>query len=129
MKSNVLMPSNQKFGFFFTFIFSIIGLYFFYINLSLLLYVFISLSILFLLITVTYPNLLSPLNNLWMNLGLILGKIVNPLVLGLIYFFLFVPISLFIKVIGRDELNLKIKNKNSFWIVKKSNNSNFKNQF
>ncbi len=129
MNTNELMPSNRKFGFFFTLIFSICGLYFFYIKFDLFMYIFISMSVLFFSITVTYPNLLFPLNNLWMNFGFFLGKIINPLVLGLIYFCLFVPISLFIRIIGRDELNLKIKKKNSFWIQKKPTNSDFNNQF
>ena len=67
-----------------------------------------------------------------MILGLLLGKIVNPIVLGIIYFGLFTPIGLFRKIIGKDELKLKFKNINSYWLQRENVNitpETFKDQF
>ena len=63
------------------------------------------------LITFTKNILLSPLNRLWMTIGLFLGKIISPIILLIIYLFLFTPIAIIMNVIGRDELKLKQKNK------------------
>ena len=67
-----------------------------------------------------------------MILGLLLGKIVNPIVLGIIYFGLFTPIGLFRRIIGKDELRLKIKNINSYWQQREKkdiSSETFKDQF
>ena len=67
-----------------------------------------------------------------MKLGLVLGMIVSPIVLGIIYFVLFTPISLGMKILGRDELKLKTENKDTYWEKSISNNlktDSFKKQF
>ena len=65
---------------------------------------------------VFFPTLLRPLNISWMFLGLVLGKIFNPIILGIIYFFLITPIALVCRAFGRDELFLKKITKKSCWI-------------
>ena len=89
-------------------------------------------SIIFLFFGIIFPDYLSKLNKAWMILGLLLGKIVNPIVLGIIYFGLFTPIGLFRKIIGKDELKLKFKNINSYWLQRENVNitpETFKDQF
>ena len=113
--SDVVLPSNSKFGFFFTFFFTVAGIIFFYKNLFVFFYLFLFLALFLFLITLINPKLLSPLNRLWMNFGLFLGLIVSPIVLGVIFFLIFTPVSLILKLIGRDELNIKLINKNSYW--------------
>jgi len=60
--------------------------------------------------------LLTPFNKLWMRLGLLLGLIISPLVIGMIFFVLFVPIGILMRLFGRDELRLKSKAGGSYWI-------------
>lgn len=128
---NIKLPSNKKFGYFFSTIFLIAATYFFYIKSQTIGYVLIVIGLLFLVITLTNAGLLLPLNQLWMRFGLLLGKIINPIIMGIIFFGLFVPYGLVIRLIGRDELNLnQAKNKN-YWKLRSKELSqiNFKRQF
>ena len=125
-------PSNHKFGFFFTVIFVILGLVAFDKQLVGAAIVMYALAVIFLLITLLLPNILSPLNKLWLNFGIMLGIIVNPIILGIIFFGLFMPIGLITKFFQRDELNLKYRVKGSYWKkrdVQSDQISSFKNPF
>jgi len=124
--SNLKLPSNRKFGFFFTIVFFIIGFYFLSKNNSYILIISFIISVLFLLITILNADLLLPLNKLWMSFGLLLGKIVNPIILGIIFFLLFTSISLMMKFFGRDELKLKNSSNHTYW--KECNNENFQKE-
>ena len=115
MLDELKLPSNRKFGLTFSFIFILFFLYFFLTSDFYFTYIFLFFSIIFLFFGIIFPNYLSKLNKAWMILGLLLGKIINPIVLGIIYFGLFTPIGLFRKIIGKDELRLKPKNLNSYW--------------
>ena len=113
---DIKLPSNKKFGFFFTIIFIILTSFFYFKESFLWAYFFAITSSIFLIITIVNANTLKPLNKLWMYLGLILGLIVSPIVLGIIFFGIFTPIALLMRINGRDELRLKLKNKTSHWI-------------
>jgi len=113
--SNIELPPNRKFGLFFTAIFIVIGAYLFSVGLTGYSYLLFSVAVLFLLITLVNADLLLPLNKVWMMLGLLLGMIVSPIVLGIIFFSLFVPIGMFMRLFGRDELRLKLKPRQSYW--------------
>jgi len=106
--NQIELPSNRKFGFFFTFIFAVLATYFSYIESTVFLYSFAITSVLFFTITLVHAESLSRLNRLWMAFGLLLGKIVSPVVMGIIFFGLFTPISLLMRLFGRDELRLKL---------------------
>ena len=114
--SSVELPSNRKFGFFLTVIFLAACSYFFFVGTVTTAGIFGSLAMLFLLVTIAKDDVLLPLNKLWMRIGLLLGMIVSPIVLGLIFFVLFTPIALIMRVIGRDELRLRLSEKESHWI-------------
>ena len=132
MLHELKLPSNRKFGLTFSFIFILFFLYFFLTSNFNLSYLFLFFSIIFLFFGILFPDYLSKLNKAWMILGLLLGKIVNPIVLGIIYFGLFMPIGLFRRIIGKDELGLKIKNINSYWQLREKNyisSETFKDQF
>lgn len=62
------------------------------------------------------PKLLTPLNRLWMAFGLLLGKIVSPLVLGLIFMVLITPVAVSTRLFGRDVLRMKKRNVSSYWL-------------
>ncbi|MBF0340481.1 MAG: hypothetical protein HQL95_05885 [Magnetococcales bacterium] len=62
------------------------------------------------------PALLEPLNRLWYQLGLVLGRIVSPIVLGVIFFVVITPVAMLMRLAGRDALRLKKSNVSSYWI-------------
>jgi len=130
--SEVKLPSNRKFGFFFTLILLAIGIYFFLKDRTITSYISFIIALLFLLTTFLKADLLLPINRVWMRFGLLLGKIVNPIVLGCIYFLLFTPISLLMRLFRRDELRLKLVNRSSHWKerdMKKDGMDGLKKQF
>jgi hypothetical protein len=109
------LPSNKKFGLFFGAIFLISGLYFFYGNEQTIAMLLIALSALFIAVSLFKDDLLFPLNKLWMRLGILLGTIVSPIVLAILFFLMFTPIAIGMKIFKRDELMLKPSNADSFW--------------
>ena len=122
-----MLPSNHKFGYFFTFIFLIASIYFYFIENSIAFLVLGTCSIVFFLITLFKAEILRPLNKLWMGFGLVLGVIVSPIVMGIIFFMIFTPIGLLMRLFGRDELLLQFKTKPSYWT--KRNNDMLSNSF
>lgn len=128
---DVKLPSNRKFGLFFALIFLITSIYFYKQNIITLFYLFGVLFIIFLILAIIKPIILIPLNKLWMRIGLILGMIVNPIVIGSIFFVIFTPIAIFMRLLRRDELFLQFKKKKSFWIIRDKENQSvqFRNQF
>jgi len=129
--SEIELPSNRKFGFFFTFIFAVVAAYFYYSANVSWTYVFAAKSLIFLLITLTKSDALLPLNKLWMRFGLLLGMILSPIVLGIIFFGIFTPLAMLMRLSGRDELRLKHNQKASHWISRNEliKSESFKNQF
>ena len=129
--SEIEIPSNRKFGFFFTFVFAIVAAYFYYAANIAWTYAFAGISSIFLLITLIKSDALLPLNKLWMWFGLLLGMIVSPIVLGIIFFGLFTPIAILMRLSGRDELRLNFTQKASHWILRKEpiKAESFKHQF
>nr|VFK19153.1 MAG: hypothetical protein BECKLPF1236A_GA0070988_102165 [Candidatus Kentron sp. LPFa]VFK33641.1 MAG: hypothetical protein BECKLPF1236C_GA0070990_102175 [Candidatus Kentron sp. LPFa] len=129
--SDVELPSNKKFGFFFTLVFAIAASYF-YLNGSVTwVYLFAVAAVIFFFVTIIKADALLPLNKLWMRFGLLLGMIISPIVLGIIFFGLFTPIAILMRVSGRDELRLNFKNKTSHWISRSEpiQADSFKHQF
>jgi hypothetical protein len=110
-----LMPSNRKFGYFFTLIFALAGSYFAYKFSFILIILFAVLACITLLCARFFPILLAPFNKLWFKLGLLLNKIVSPIILGVIFFTIFVPIGVFMRLFGRDELRMKLSHRKSHW--------------
>ncbi len=127
------LPSNRKFGWFFSIIFLLIGLYFIW-NGAIKLFgvIFFLIAVIFAFISIISPDLLSLFNRLWYKFGLFLGSIVSPIVLAIIFFALLTPIALIIKAMGRDYLKLKKKSVNSYWVERSPpgpSSDSFKNQY
>jgi hypothetical protein len=97
------LPSNRSFGWTFTVVFILAGLFGLWRSSPTLAWMFV-LAALFALITVTRAQWLAPLNRAWMRFGALLNSIVSPVVLGLIYFGVFTPAALIMRVIGRDAM-------------------------
>ena len=131
MNSDVQLPSNKKFGFFFTFVFSILFFYFYTGNLWHWAFIFIAIAATFFFITLIKADILLPLNKIWMRFGLLLGLIFSPIILAIIFFGLFTPLAFIFRLTKRDELGLKFKTKSSYWIFRTDpvQSNNFKNQF
>ena len=121
--------SNKSFGIVFFVIFIIIALWPLLKDENIRVWSII-VSITFLTLGLLNSKILTPLNKLWMRLGILLGAIVSPIVMGVIYFGVITPIGLIMKLFGKDVLNLKIDtNKNTYWTLKKKIPSKMKDQF
>ena len=129
--SDVKLPSNRDFGFFFTGVFGFLSAYFFVATHMSWAYSMATVSAIFLIVTIVKDDILLPLNKLWMRIGLLLGTIVSPIVFGIIFFGIFTPIGFVMRLSGRDELRLKYKNEPSYWIFRSEliHVESFKNQF
>jgi len=127
--SETKLPSNKKFGYFFTSIFALVSAYFFIGSILGWSILFASTGVILFVITFVKADLLLPLNKLWMRFGLLLGKIISPLVFGMIFFLIFAPVAFLMRMSRRDELRLKFKNKTSHWILRSEKKESFKNQF
>lgn len=125
--------SDKSFGLLFALIFSLIGIYSIYKSWYWIAEVtlFITSALCF-IVALTAPNLLSPFNKAWLMLGLLLGKIANPIVLGAIFFILITPVAVISRYLGRDQLRLRMQNVDSYWVKRESiglDAESFKNQF
>lgn len=125
------IPSNKKFGYFFTVFFLSIAGYCYINNLTMFAYALTIIATILVIITMTKADVLLPLNYIWMHFGLALGKIINPIILGIIFFGLFAPVAILGRLFGRDELRLKHKSKTSQWIRRDvpTRQGSFKQQF
>ena len=121
--------SNKSFGLLFFIVFLILGLWPLKNGESLNFY-FITVAAIFLLLGLINSKLLSPLNKIWIKFGELLGIIIAPLVMALVYFFILTPVSLIVRTFGKDLLGLKfLKEKETYWIKRKKNLGSMKKQF
>jgi hypothetical protein len=127
------LPTNRNFGFFFALVFAALSAHASYYGLgSIRTNSWLFASIALVLVAAFAPSLLLPLNKIWMKLGELMGRLVSPVVLGLIFFLLITPISLVTRLLGRDELRLKRHASTSYWIARNPPgpvDASFKNQF
>ena len=127
--SKNIKSSNKSFGIVFFIVFLIIGLYPL-INQDGIRIWAIIVSLIFLVLGLINSNLLTPLNKLWIKFGILLGNIISPLVLGIIFFLVVLPTGLLMRILKKNFLGLKFdKNLKSYWINKEKNLSSMKNQF
>ena len=87
------------------------------------------LAIIFLILGMLDSKFLTPLNKIWFKFGILLGSIVSPIVMGVVFFAIVTPTSLIMKVLGKNLLNLKKNNKKTYWIERSKIKSKMKNQF
>ncbi len=122
------LGSNRSFGIVFFIVFLVIFLWPMLSGNDLRFWALI-VSFIFLILGLINSKILSPLNRLWFKFGILLGNVISPLVMCIIYFTVVTPIALLLKVFNKDILSLK-KNKNvSYWKKKEKYNTNMKNQF
>jgi hypothetical protein len=128
MSDVINKSSNRSFGIVFFIVFLIIGLYPL-INQSDIRVWSVFISLIFLLLGLINSKILTPLNHLWFKFGIFLGKIISPLIMGIIFFFVVTPIAILMRLLGKDLLNLKFNKNQSYWIEKTGPKSKMKNQF
>ena len=126
--TEIKIGSNKSFGIVFFIVFLLIAIYPLINNGELRIWSLI-IAIIFLILGLINSKILTPLNKLWFKFGLLLGKVVSPLIMGIIFFFVVTPIAFIMRIIGKDLLNLKFNNKKSYWIEKTGPKSKMKNQF
>jgi len=109
--------SDRSFGFVFTAVFLIIGLE--PLRRSEVIKVIpLVLAAVFLAVSLIYPRVLAPLNRLWTRFGLLIAKITNPIVLGLVYFVVLTPLAVISRLFGRDPLEIKLdRTAKSYWVI------------
>jgi len=86
-------------------------------------------SLIFLILGLLKSTLLTPLNKIWFKLGIFLGKIVSPIVMGVIFFLVVTPTGILMRIFKKDLLNLKYNKSTSYWLKKNGPKSKMKNQF
>ena len=127
--SKIKINSNRSFGIVFFFVFLIISLWPL-LNGNPLRVWSIFVAIIFLILGLINSNFLTPLNKLWFKFGKLLGFIVAPIVMGVIFFLVITPTGFIMKMFGKDILNKKYNNKiNSYWVNREKSKSTMKQQF
>ena len=120
--------TNRSFGIVFFIVFLIVAFYPFFNNEDIRVWS-LFIAIIFLILGLLNSKILTPLNSVWFRFGLLLGKIVSPVIMGIIFFTIVTPIAFFMRILGKDLLNLKYNNNKSYWIKKSGPKSLMKNQF
>ena len=126
--ADIKLGSNRSFGIVFFVVFLLISLYPLINNEHIKIWS-LAISLIFLTLGLLNSKLLLPLNKMWFKFGIFLGKIVSPLIMGIIFFLVVTPIGLLMRMLGKDLLNLKFNTKKSYWIKKDGLKSKMKNQF
>ena len=128
MKKDIKISSNRSFGIVFFIFF--LGLSFYpLLNENDIRLWAIIISIIFLGLALINSKILTPLNKIWFKFGILLGKIVSPIVMGVVFFTVVTPTSLIMKLLGKDILNIKKNKKSTYWIDSSKLKSKMKNQF
>jgi len=127
-KDDIKIGSNKSFGVVFFIFFLLFSIYPLIYDGDLKIWSLL-ISVIFLILGLLNSKILTPLNKIWFKLGILLGKIVSPIVMGFIFFAVVTPISLIMKILKKDLLNMKKNNNQSYWIEKSGPKSKMKNQF
>jgi len=126
--NDIKISSNRSFGLVFFVVFLLISIYPLLHGQNLRFWPLI-VAIIFLALGLLNSKILTPLNKIWFKFGLLLGSIVSPVIMSIIFFFVVTPISFVMKILGKDILNLKRNNNNTYWVEKSGPKSKMKNQF
>ena len=127
MSKKIKVASNKSFGIVFFVFFLAVALYPLINNEELRVWSLI-LSLIFLVLGLVNSSILTPLNLIWFKFGMLLGRIISPIIMAMVFFCVVTPTGLIMKLFRKDLLNLKKKNKKSYWIERKSR-SEMRNQF
>ena len=125
---NIKTSSNRSFGIVFFIVFLLVSIYPLINDQEIRIWSLI-ISLIFLFLGLLNSQILTPLNQIWFKFGIFLGKIVSPLVMGIIFFLVVTPTGIIMRILKKDLLNLKYSEDKSYWIKKKGPKSKMKDQF
>ena len=125
---DIKISSNRSFGIVFFIVFLLIALYPLLKGNDLRVWSLI-ISFVFLILGLINSKILTPLNRLWFKFGLLLGKFISPLIMGIIFFIVVTPIGIIMRLLKKDLLNLKYNRKETYWIERKKSLGSMKKQF
>ena len=126
--SKIKIGSNKSFGIVFFTVFLIIAIWPL-LNGSDIRYWSLIISIVFLILGILNSKILTPLNKIWFKIGILLGNVISPIVMSIIFFLVVTPTSLIMKLFGKDILGIKKNRSKSYWVEKSGPKSKMKNQF
>ena len=126
--SNIKIGTNKSFGIVF-FVFFLIVSIFPLLNDGDIRVWSLIISLIFLILGILNSKILTPLNQIWFKFGILLGRFVSPVVMGIIFFAIVTPTSVIMRVLQKNLLNLKKGNKKTYWVERSKIKSKMKNQF
>ena len=126
--NNIKIGSNKSFGIVFFLFFFIVSIFPLFDDGNIRIWSLI-ISVIFLILAILNSKILTPLNQIWFKFGILLGRFVSPIVMGIVFFAIITPTSLIMRVLGKNLLNLKKNNKKTYWIERSKIKSKMKNQF
>ena len=126
--SKIKIGSNKSFGIVFFTVFFIISIWPL-LSANEIRYWSLVISVIFLILGIINSKILTPLNKVWFKIGILLGNIISPIIMGIIFFLVVTPTSLIMKLFGKDILGIKKNRSKSYWIEKSGPKSRMKNQF
>ena len=126
--SNIKIGTNKSFGLVFFVFFFIVSVFPLLNGENIRVWSLI-ISIIFLILGIMNSKILTPLNQVWFKFGILLGRFVSPVVMGVVFFMVVTPTSLIMKVLQKNLLNLKKGNKKTYWIERSKIKSKMNNQF
>jgi len=124
----IKIGSNKSFGIVFSIVFLVIA-FWPMLNGNEIYYWSLAISIVFLILGLINSKILTPLNTIWNKFGILLGNVVSPIVMCIIFFLIATPTSIIMKLLGKDLLKLKKNNNDSYWIEKNNQKSKMRNQY
>ena len=128
-ESKIKISSNRSFGLVFFVVFLIVALWPLKSGEDIRIWS-LALSIIFFSLGILNSKLLTPLNKLWFKFGILLGSIVSPIVMGIVFFLVVTPMGIIMRLLGKDLLKTnKIKSASTYWIKRDKQNTTMKKQF
>ena len=125
--NKISKKNNIAFGILFFIFFLIIGLYPLK-SVGVIRVWSVVLSLVFLIITIIRPNLFAFLNKLWLQFGILLGKVISPIVMSLVFFLVLTPTGILVRILKKDVMGLK-RGAPSYWIKREDKLQSMKKQF
>ena len=125
---NIKISSNKSFGIVFFLFFFIVSIFPLFKEENIRIWSLI-IAVIFLILGLSNSKILTPLNRAWFKFGNLLSRIISPIVMGIIFFLVVTPTSLLMKLFNKNLLDLKRKDKKSYWIDSSKIKSKMKNQF
>ena len=123
------MNSNRTFGLVFSFVFLLFAFWSFRGDFGQIKKIPLFISIFFLILGLMNSKLLTPLNFAWIKFGQIIGKMISPIIMGIVYFIVLTPISFILRMFGKDLLKIKFSKNGTYWIKRKKSSTSMKKQF